>query len=68
MSGGLRHPFTNQLYTSLGDGTVRVEDGARWGRFQRDGQWIEGDLREADPQFCGWIAGDQAKRREFANG
>ena len=42
---------------------VRVEDGERTGLFQKDGRWIEGELREADPQFCGWVAGDRHARR-----
>lgn len=68
MSGGLRHPFSGALYTCTPEGKIRVEDGDKWGLFQPDGQWIEGELREADPQFCGWMAGDRFARREFANG
>ena len=50
MSGGIRHPFGGALYTCTPEGNIRVEDGTKWGLFQRDGQWIEGELREADPQ------------------
>jgi hypothetical protein len=28
-----------------------------WGRFRRDGSWLEGKLKEADPHFCGWVGG-----------
>jgi hypothetical protein len=63
MSGGLRHPFSGYLYTSMPDGRIRVEDGERCGYFHPDGRWIEGELREADPQFCGWVAGDRFARR-----
>ncbi len=57
---GIRHPFTRYLYEVDDDdaGTVRVTDAdGRWGRFRRDGSWVEGDVREADPQLCNWIGG-----------
>ncbi|MDG2028984.1 MAG: hypothetical protein P8J50_17945 [Acidimicrobiales bacterium] len=59
MSNGLHHPFTRALYQRDDDhdGMVRVTDGDRWGRFTSDGRWVEGDIREADPQLCGWVAG-----------
>jgi hypothetical protein len=66
MSGGLKHPFGGALYIAMSDGTVRVEHEGAWGLFQHDGQWIEGEIREADPQFCGWVAAPQAQRREWA--
>jgi hypothetical protein len=54
---GIRHPFNRSLYEDAGGGRVRVTttDG-RTGLFRRDGCWIEGDLREADPQLCCWLA------------
>lgn len=54
---GLRHPFTQALY-ERDDDLVRVTttDGLT-GRFRADGRWVSGELREADPQLCGWIAG-----------
>jgi hypothetical protein len=63
MSGGLRHPFGGALYTCTPEGNIRVEDGDTSGLFQSDGRWIEGELRQADPQFCGWVAGDRVVRR-----
>ena len=33
---------------------VTVPDG-REGRFDRDGRWIAGDVRSADPELCRWI-------------
>jgi hypothetical protein len=63
MSGGLKHPFGGALYTCTPEGKIRVEDGGRWGLFEPDGRWIEGEIREADPQFCGWLAGDRATPR-----
>jgi hypothetical protein len=55
---GLRHPFTRALYEQDGHGNVRVttKDG-RTGLFSPDGVWLDGELFEADPQLCGWIAG-----------
>ena len=61
----IKHPFTRALYELQSDGTVRVVDGDKEGLFKRDGRWISGELREADPQFCGWIAGDRVIRRGF---
>jgi len=63
MSGGLRHPFGGALYTCTPEGKIRLEDGDKSGLFHPDGRWIEGELREADPQFCGWVAGDRVVRR-----
>ncbi len=67
MSGGLRHPFSGALYTCMPDGRVRVEDGDKRGLFHPDGRWIEGELLEADPQFCGWVAGDRFARRGLSS-
>ena len=55
---GLRHPYTHALYELTDDGHVRVtaRDG-RTGRFRPDGMWVDGELREADPHLCGWVAG-----------
>jgi len=55
---GLRHPFTLATYEQDGHGHIRVvtPDG-RSGLFGPDGSWLEGEVFEADPQLCGWIAG-----------
>lgn len=54
---GLRHPFTGATYEQDGQGNVFVTWNDRTGLFRRNGSWIEGELRDADPQLCGWIAG-----------
>jgi hypothetical protein len=54
---GIRHPFTGALYEDAGEGRVRVSLNGRTGLFTRDGQWMGGELREADPQLCGWVGG-----------
>ena len=55
---GIRHPFTKALHERDGEGAVIVTalDGT-WGRFTSHGRWLEGELREADPHLCGWVAG-----------
>lgn len=56
-AGSIRHPLIpNAFYLGVGDGTVRVTMGTRWGRFRRDGSWIEGTLFEADPELCVWVS------------
>ena len=54
---GILHPFTRALYEQDGHGNVRVTSGERSGLFTGAGVYISGDLEEADPQLCGWVAG-----------
>ncbi len=56
MNTGINHPFDGSLYELMDDGTIQITDGKRQGLFQRDGQWISGEIRQADPQLCVWIA------------
>ena len=55
VSSGIVHPFSRALYErdDEREGLVLVTDGERWGRFRPDGRWVEGELRECDPQLCG---------------
>ena len=56
-AGAIRHPLNpNAYYVSDGDGMVRVTMGTRWGRFRRDGRYVEGTLFEADPELCVWVS------------
>jgi hypothetical protein len=57
MPKGLFHPFSKALYEQHGDGLIRVTDGDKQGIFGSDGHWIEGELRECDPQLCNWVSG-----------
>ena len=57
MSHGLIHPFTKALYLKTTEGNIRVTNGDLEGLFRIDGSWIEGELRECDPQLCGWVGG-----------
>jgi len=54
---GMRHPFSNALYEQDGSGNVRVTKNGKSGLFRADGSHIDGDVFEADPQLCGWVAG-----------
>ena len=56
---GLRHPFSKALYEKNEDGSIRVTDNGKTGLFKRSGEWIEGELLEADPHLCGWVGGPQ---------
>tara|TARA_B000000475_G_scaffold257652_1_gene239067 strand:+ start:244 stop:456 length:213 start_codon:yes stop_codon:yes gene_type:complete len=54
---GLRHGFTGALYQRIADNTIKVttKDGVT-GIFDGEGQWIEGELFEADPELCIWLS------------
>lgn len=54
---GMIHPVSRALYEQDGRGNVRVMLDDKVGLFQRDGEWIEGEVFEADPEFCNWIGG-----------
>lgn len=56
---GLVHPFTKALYEQDGDGHIKVTLDGRVGIFTTGGKWLEGDLKECDPQLCGWVGGPQ---------
>jgi 3-oxoacyl-[acyl-carrier protein] reductase len=54
----LRHALTGAIYTLREDGHVLVEstDG-REGIFRSNGEWVGGELREADPHLLHFLAG-----------
>lgn len=68
MSRGLVHPFTGLLYEPIDEQTVKVsaQDG-REGLFRRDGRWLSGELFEADPHLCGWVAGPKVAHHRLKN-
>ena len=53
----VRHALTRAEYCAEGLNSVRVVDGDRWGRFDRYGGWIEGEIMQCDPQLCIWLTG-----------
>ena len=62
---GLIHPFSKALYELDGTGNVRVVDGDKWGRFTIEGEWLEGDVRFADPHMCGWVGGARVRHHRL---
>jgi hypothetical protein len=52
-----RHALQNTEYHAENPNSVRVVDGEKWGRFDRYGAWIEGEIRQCDPQLCIWLTG-----------
>ncbi len=57
---GQLHPFSRALYEQDGRGNVRVSRDGKVGLFTSRGEWLEGEIVDADPQFCGWIGGPKA--------
>ena len=55
MTHRIRHPFNDVLYELTEAGQIRLTDGDQQGLFHQDGRWIEGDIRQADPQMCVWV-------------
>ena len=51
------HPVSGFIYREVGEGLVRVEDGekGRYGLFNANGTWIEGELTHADPCMLDYI-------------
>jgi hypothetical protein len=54
---GVRHAITNAEYHVETPDSVRVVLGDTWGRFDSHGNWLEGELRQADPEMCIWLTG-----------
>lgn len=56
---GIKHPFGGSLYEQDGEGNIKVTkaDGSLSGIFAVNGRHISGELRECDPQMCGWVGG-----------
>lgn len=55
-----RHPShnSNTYYGAYGPNRLRMKRGNQWGEFDRDGNWLAGELRFADPTFCRWVTGE----------
>jgi hypothetical protein len=53
----IRHPLNQAEYRKQPDGHVAVtwSDGSS-GVFDRDGNWVAGSKRTADPALCLWVA------------
>ncbi|MFM8857003.1 MAG: hypothetical protein ACKOI2_07315 [Actinomycetota bacterium] len=63
---GLVHPFSKALYELDDDGTIRVTKDGVSGTFSLYGRHLAGELRECDPQMCGWVGGPQVANHRFS--
>jgi hypothetical protein len=52
-----RHALTGAEYEAEAPDRVRVVDGDQWGRFDRYGNWLEGEIIQCDSQMCIWLTG-----------
>jgi hypothetical protein len=52
-----QHPLSGTIYEDLGDGLVRVTRGEASGVFKTGGQWVEGDITQADLHMLVWVGG-----------
>lgn len=60
----IRHPLSGGTYDLLPDGNVQVVDrDGRTGVFDVGGVWVSGEVKQADPHLCLWIAGKQVPGR-----
>ncbi len=53
----IRHALSGAIYEQDGEGNVLVTKDGRTGTFDKDGRWLGGDIRHADPHLCNWIGG-----------
>lgn len=53
------HPLSGTIYEQLADGTIRVQKQGSdsYGIFTWQGEWLEGDVTQADPQMLLYIGG-----------
>ena len=59
----IRHALSGAIYDLGDDGLVLVEHDGSTGRFDREGGWVSGDIRTADPELCRWISDPRAVSR-----
>jgi len=59
----IKHPLSGAMYDLTEDGTIRVDKNGVSGFFSPQGVWLHGELRQADPHLCLWIAGRQLPNR-----
>jgi len=56
----LRHPLNGTMYEHIGDGVVKVTTAKGiTGNFTANAQWLEGELKDANPHMCLWAGGLQ---------
>ncbi len=55
----LRHAMTGAIYTNRPDGRVDVELDGKTGVFETTGEYVSGELRQADPHMLDWMRDSQ---------
>ena len=59
----IRHPLSGAIYDLTERGTIQVLNCGLAGEFTNEGVWLSGVLKQADPQLCVWIGGQQTTNR-----
>jgi hypothetical protein len=59
----IKHPLSGALYDLTANGEIEVTKNGQSGRFTAHGVWLGGEIRQADPHLCLWIAGKQMANR-----
>lgn len=59
----IKHPLSGAFYDLTTDGHIEVTKDGHRGLFTSTGVWIEGEIRQADPHLCLWVAGKQLPNR-----
>jgi hypothetical protein len=63
MSYKFHHAITRAEYTAESEDRVLVVERDAWGRFDAAGYWLEGNLRQCDPQMCRWLTSKVVMQR-----
>jgi hypothetical protein len=62
------HMLSGAIYEAQEEGVVLVTNpDGRSGRFDGEGCWIDGELRESDPHLCLWVGGKQLPASHAVN-
>jgi hypothetical protein len=66
----MKHPSQNEEYLLQPDGRVKVTDldSGKSGWFEYTGRWTDGELRFADVQMIGWVAGPSRRSKPATDG
>lgn len=62
----LRHPLNGWIYRKLDEDVVEVSTPqGKHGRFNVNGDWLEGELTDANPHLTLWVGGRQTSGRSM---
>jgi len=59
----IRHALSGAVYDIESAGRVIVDKDGVIGHFDREGNWLSGELRVADPELCRWISDPRLPNR-----